>query len=203
MKMIKSGMSLLALLFSLQAWSQQFSTSILYNISVPVSNTADYLSTTSFRGVTISPRVFLSERFSVGVSAGWQVFYEKRAPEAYVDDNLTLYGTQFRYINAFPLYLSPQFHLPVVAGFKPYAGLGIGTTYVNQTTNMGLYAFQSRDWLPGVYPEVGFTFPFRNDWHLTLSGKYNHMFGGRELPTQAYWGINAGFTHFFQGFRRY
>ncbi len=192
-----------ALLFSLQAWSQQYSTSILYNVSVPVSNTADYLSTTSFRGLTISPRIFLNERFSLGVSAGWQVFYEKRAPDAYVDETLTLFGTQFRYINAFPLHLSPQFHLPAIAGFKPYAGLGVGTTFVNQTTNMGLFAFQSKEWMLGFYPEVGVMFLFRNDWHLTLSGKYNHMFGTGELPTQAYWGINAGFTHFFRGYRRY
>ena len=202
MKVIRMWLWVVALLVSVQAWSQQYSNSILYNVSVPVSNTADYLSTTSFRGLTISPRIYLHEQFSLGITAGLQVFYEKKAPTAYVEDNLTLYGTQFRYINAFPIYLSPQYHLPTTSRFKPYAGLGLGTTLVNQTTNMGLYAFQEKEWLLGVYPEVGVLFPFKNDWHFTLSGKYNHMFGAGDLPAQAYWGVNAGLTHFFRGYRK-
>ncbi len=191
---------MLLLLGSWQAYGQQYSTSILYNVSIPVSNTTDYLSTTSFRGVSVSPRMYFNDRFSLGVTAGMQVFYEKVPPATYQqEDNLTLYGTQFRYINAFPLYLSPQIHFSTSSKLKPYAGLGVGTTYFIQNTNMGLYAFREKEWLLGLYPEAGVMFPFKNDWHFTVSGKYNHLFGAGELPAQGYVGVNVGLTHFFRG----
>ena len=41
----------LGLLCAFQAYGQQYSTSILYNVGVPVANTTDYLKTTSFRGI--------------------------------------------------------------------------------------------------------------------------------------------------------
>lgn len=200
MKMNRLWIVMLALLGSWQVHGQQYSTSILYNVSIPVANTADYLGTTSIRGISVSPRMYFSEKFSLGVTGGWNVFYEKMAPDTYqMEDNLTLYGTQFRYINAFPLHLSPQIHLATKSRFKPYVGLGVGTTYLIQNTNMGLYAFREKEWLLGVYPEAGVMFPFRDDWHFTVSGKYNHLFGSGELPTQGYVGINVGLTHFFRG----
>ncbi len=206
MKVNKLWALALGLLCAFQAYGQKYSTTILYNVSVPVSNTTDYLKTTSFRGISVTPRIHLNDRFSLGVTAGWNVFYEKMAPATYDygDGNTTLYGTQFRYINAFPLHVSPQVHLGGAdAKFKPYAGLGLGTTYFIQNTNMGLYAFREKEWLLGLYPEVGVVFfPFRNDWHFTASGKYNHLFGAGELPTQGYVSFNVGVTRYMWG-RRY
>jgi len=202
MKISKLWMWVLVLLGSWQAYGQQYSTTILYNISVPVGNTTDYLNAISFRGLTVSPRIYLSDAFSLGVSAGWQVFYEKRQPATYEQgENLTLFGTQFRYINAFPLQLSPHVHFAPKAKFKPYAGVDLGTTYFIQNTNMGLFAIREQEWMLGLSPEVGVMFPFKNDWHFTLSGKYNHLFAAGELPAQGYAAINLGLTHFFRGYR--
>jgi outer membrane protein W len=195
------GMALV-LLCAFQALGQRYSTSILYNVGIPVSNTTDYLKTTSFRGISVTPRIHFNDRFSLGVTAGWNVFYEKKAPNTYAfgDGNTTLHGTQFRYINAFPLHVTPQVHIGGNGKFKPYAGLGLGTTYFIQNTNMGLYAFREKEWLLGLYPEVGVVlFPFRNDWHFTVSGKYHHLFGAGELPSQGYVGINVGVTRYFWG----
>jgi hypothetical protein len=91
---------------------------------------------------------------SLGVTAGWNVFYEKRARP------LCLRGRQHDALrHAVPLHQRLP-AAPESAGalwrrrsqFKPYAGLGLGTTYFIQNTNMGLYAFREKEWLLGLYP---------------------------------------------------
>lgn len=89
MKKIRLIIGVIAMLVSLQAYSQQYSTSILYNVSVPAANTTDYINTTSFRGISVSPRMYFNDFFSLGVSVGWQVFYEKMPPATYEEEAKT------------------------------------------------------------------------------------------------------------------
>ncbi len=186
---------LAVLLFAIPAQAQKFSTSLLYQVSVPTANTSDYIGKASIRGVTGSYRMYFSDYVSVGIAGGWHVFYEKMPPVSVTDGNLTLYGTQFRYINAFPIYLSPQVHLPGTNFVKPYVGLGIGTTYFMQNTQMGFYAFDVKQWLFGLYPEAGLMIPLTETLNLNVAGRYNHLFQSGDITSpQGYVGINVGIT---------
>jgi opacity protein-like surface antigen len=185
-----------ALLFSLLAgvtYAQSGYSSISYQASVPFGGTASYLDKTSWRGGGGEIGTFLNSQLSIGLSANWNVFYQKVGlTTVNVSDATTLSGVEYRYINAFPLFAQVRYFTRDGDGILPYVGLGVGTAYMKQETRIGGYGFTNDGWQFGLYPEAGISFQMGNK-RMLLGARYNYGFKTSQLPDLSYLTIRLGF----------
>ena len=128
MKKAKYIIAGLFIIVGLNAKSQvvDFYSTINYSISVPLGETADFVSNTSFRGVSFEFGRFINDDLSVGFLISWAVFNESLPKDTYeLENNLRLTGKKYNYINAFPLMAAGRYHFMPGAAFRPYAGVRI------------------------------------------------------------------------------
>ncbi|MCB0495805.1 MAG: outer membrane beta-barrel protein [Cyclobacteriaceae bacterium] len=154
---------------------------ISWPVSVGMGATNDYISATSFRGIGISGRSFLTDNLSIGGEGSWEVFNEikRDLPPRSLDLGNGVYsnisGTEYRYLNTLPLFVNAHYYLGSNGSIRPFAGLGIGTVYVDQRTDIGLLSFQNNNWRFGLQPEIGVFIPFGlSPSGVNLSARYRY-----------------------------
>ena len=173
--------------------------SISYDINVPVGSTSDFISNTSFRGFGIEGRSFVSDNISIGGSFNWTVFYQEDGPQEWSniegeDDTRTVFGKQFRYINSFPLMANAHYYFGEWDAIRPYLGVGIGTTRINQRLDFGLYQVNREKWRFGMAPEVGVLIPVNYNFSFNLSAKYQYAFKAGDNEEVSYLNFKIGFA---------
>ncbi|NJO68433.1 MAG: hypothetical protein HC830_03400 [Bacteroidetes bacterium] len=82
---------------------------ITYDVSAPLGNTMDFVGETSFRGFSFEAGMNLNDNFALGIKSGLHSFYESLNKDTYTDNNVTIYGKQFRYINSIPILLTASY----------------------------------------------------------------------------------------------
>jgi hypothetical protein len=162
-----------------------------YSIGVPLGGIDNYISAGSFRGANFEGLKELNSNLAVGWVLGWNVFYEKRTNEVYTNDNLTLTGTQYRYMNLFPMLARGLYEFGGVEGSRPFIGSGLGVTADIAKTNIGLYSFQKTGWHFTVAPELGIKIPLGYGT-ITTSLRYTYGVKTSELDQISYFSINLG-----------
>ena len=112
-------------------WSFQYATGF------GSGDLAEYIGQPSFRGGLIEYRKAIKDNVLVGADLGWNVFYEKKEADTYTSGNEAISGVQYRTQNVIPILVSAEYFLSTEDALKPYVGLGIGTMYVERSTDMG------------------------------------------------------------------
>ena len=177
------------------SFAQDTYTSLHYDISVPLSNTQDYIGRGSWRGVGFDYRNKISGNFAVGFSFGWHVFYERKDFDTYTEGNVSLSGVQFRYINSFPMHVNGTYFLGnEESDFQPFIGLGIGTTSFNKRTEMGLFQSTTKSWNFSMQPEAGFLYRVSYNTAIIGAAKYYSIFKNSKIDAQGYLSFNVGFA---------
>lgn len=148
-------------------------------ISMGMGSTNEYISNTSFRGIVVDGRSFLTDNLSVGGSWSWEVFDEIKRdlpPRNILVDNGVygqISGVEYRYLNTIPIFANAHYYMGSNGAIRPYGGLSIGTVYVDERTDIGLVSIQSKKWRFGVQPEVGVFIPFGlSSTGVNLSARY-------------------------------
>ncbi len=197
MKRIKTIIALSVLLISINTYGQEFYTNMTYNISVPMGETADFISNTSFRGATFNMGRFLTDKIAVDMRFSWNTFYQAMDFDTYTSDNglISVSGTQFRYINAFPITLGARYVLNASSNFSPYFAAGLGTYKINERLDMGIYSNEIRKWHFGMYPELGFFYRLSYDVGINMYARYDHAFKTSSTKAYSYIAFGLGF-HF-------
>jgi hypothetical protein len=181
--------------FAIQNVSAQNHIMLNYEYSLPLGNTDDYIEKNSVRGGSFEFGHHLSDRMSIGLKVALHTFYQELEKDTYTDDNVTIYGKQFRYMNAFPALATFQYNLTGEERMDliTYLKLGVGAYYVQQRTDLGLYTFTNNyQWSFGLQPELGVITPLTNNIAFSISSRYNHIFENQELDTQSYLSISLG-----------
>lgn len=166
MKKITYTILVLTLFVSTASFAQRSFWSFNYEMSFGLGEQADYIGDASFRGWGIDGRGFITQEISVGGSFSWEVFdqiYRDLPPhDVTVTDNISgaVSGVQYRYINTLPILVNAHYYLGQDGAVRPYFGLGIGTAYTEQKTEIGLIAITTKGWGFAVQPEVGVMIPF-------------------------------------------
>jgi hypothetical protein len=172
--------------------AQEYLSTIKYATSLPLADTEDYIDSYSWKGFEVGTRSYLSRNSSFGFMVGWNVF-DKRQNGTFMQDNVTITGTQIRYINAFPVMLNTHYYTGRKRGTRLFVGINAGTYYVEQRTSVGLFAVTDANWHLGVAPEIGLMIP-AGDSHLDLTARYNYAFEAGGIGPVTYLGLNIGFT---------
>jgi len=152
---------------STASFAQQSFWSFNYQMSFATGEQADYISAGSFLGWGVDGRGFINQNMSVGGSFSWEVFSEikRNLPPTSVtidgSDNINgdITGVQYRFINTLPIMINAHYYLGSNGAIRPYFGLGLGTAYVEQRTDIGFVSVTADGWGFALQPEVGVMIP--------------------------------------------
>jgi len=172
--------------------AQESYTGISYSTSAPIGNTQDYVENYSWRGMALEGQWFVGDDISVGGYVAWNVFKDRLSGE-FENGTQTVSGTQQRFENTIPIYFDSKYFWGEPAEIRPYAGLSVGTIWVEQLTQMGIFEVTTSAWQFAISPNAGVFFPFgRSSLHLGL--RYNQGFEGGDIDSQSYLSVNLGFA---------
>jgi outer membrane protein len=181
-------------ILTFSAFSQSSLVSFEYSMGFGAGNMKDFIKPASFRGFTIDYRKLVTENIGIGFDMGWNVFYDEMPDANYEYQNVTYTGKQWRYSNEFPILAALDYYMTKTGDIFPYAGLGIGTMYSLQNTNVGTYTFENDAWHFALRPEIGVIMDMGGGAGFNIVGKYYHGFEAGDLPSQGYFTINVGFV---------
>jgi hypothetical protein len=166
---------------------------ITYPIAFPLGDLKGYNTKTSFRGITMEFNKHQKPNMDIGIESGWQVFYDRAETKVYTDGTASISGIQYRYTNAVPIIAHARAYFDKGKATLPYVGLGLGTLYVNRSTDFGLYRIITEAWQFCIRPEIGIAFKSHSGAMGTISAKYYAAFGTSNLSGQSYIALNIGF----------
>lgn len=173
------------------SWSQSSYFAIGYNMAAPLGNTADFISSFSYRGVNAEQRFFLTgNMLTIGYNFSWQVFNKQIENYTQTFDNGAAYGNQYRYINVIPMQATVHYHLLPESFVRPYFGGGLGAFRQIIVTDMGLYTESHRSWNLGFSPEAGALFDYWEKFNLMAALRYNYAFKNGSADSFSSLGIN-------------
>lgn len=191
--------SVFVILFSLSSFSQGGGVwNFDWNVGFTLGETNDFVSEPSFRGFSVDGRGFVSNNITVGGIVGWNTFYENfDFTTESVGENATIHGYKRRYINTMPIMVNAHYYF-AQSTIMPYAGIGIGTMYVDARDFMGIYYVEDEAWHFAVAPEVGIVLPFGGgNTGLNANVKYNMAAKTKDTPSYSFLSINIGISYVF------
>jgi len=166
-----------------------------WNIMIPEGDTADFIKDTSYRGMSLEGRKWQGDNLTVGFMLGWNVLNQKlTTTQAITGDNgaADITGTQYRYINTFPVMAGVHMYLGSWGTTRIFAGAMGGGYVVERRVELGLFAVESQKWQWGVAPEIGILLPFESSVGF-ISARYNYAFeNGDDHPDHTYWSAQVG-----------
>jgi hypothetical protein len=193
--------TVLVLLVAANAFGQNKVTAIHYNVSIPDQDLKEYIGEVSWLGVGFDGRWFVSpdKPLTLGISLGWQVF-DEQSFGTLESESAALTGQQRRYVNSFPMMVTGHYYFGNKDSAWFFAGAGVGTYYIIQRFDVGVFGFEVDDWHFGFYPELGVQIPLQMEADLFISGRYNFALASGESISGdekdfSYWGINIGFAY--------
>ncbi len=178
-----------------------------YDMGIPMGNTKDFVSKFSARGFALEGQGYVTDNISIGGRFAWDVFYEDKGwTLEHVNYNLDgenktgsdIYSYQKHYLNTMPLMATVHYTLNSDKVI-PYFGLGVGTYYIEQRNQLGIYIFQQNKWHFGLSPEVGVTIPLgqTSNWGLNVNFRYNWAAKTKETDAQSWINTSVGFSYFW------
>jgi len=164
-----------------------------YSMSVPMVGIDQYITAGSFRGATVEGYYEVNENAAIGWLVGWNTFFEKRYNETYEKDNLALTGTQYRYMNTFPILARGLYSFGAEYTTRPYIGAGLGITPDVVRTDIGLYSFSKDVVHFTMAPEIGINIPY-DGGAVIASARYVYGVKTRYIEHISYFSFNLGFV---------
>ena len=174
--------------------AQNFYFNMNYSTAAPLGETGDYIDKFSWRGINIEGQWMLTTNISAGYNFGWNVFNQKITGE-FTNDTKTLYGTQLRYLNSFPMMVEGRYHIGETdTSTTPYVGVGLGTIYTEKRTEMGIFASTTDAWQFGITPAAGVLIPVGFSSMINIGVKYNYALKSSDLMANSFLTINLGYV---------
>ena len=166
-----------------------------YGFAVPTGKTKDFADDFSWRNVTIEGRrVERGSNISFGLTASWNVFFEKTTETSELPGfpgHVT--GTQYRYINSFPILANGHYYFGRPYKPRPFVGLNIGAYIIEERVEIGLLAAHETNWHFGGAPEIGIAIPHGHQT-IFVNARYHATTAAGHVPDQDYVTVSLGLT---------
>jgi hypothetical protein len=200
MNTMKKILVIIAVFISTASFAQRSFWAFNYEMSFSAGEQSDYISDPSFRGWGVDGRGFLTQNFSVGGSFSWEVFdqiYRNLETDLTdVTDNVSgaITGAQYRYINTLPILVNAHYYLGSNGAMRTYFGLGLGTAYMEQRTDIGFVSISANGWGLALQPEVGVLIPFGlSGGGLNVAGKFRYTTKTSDTIPVSFFTLAVGF----------
>jgi len=139
-----------------------------WQIATPIST--NYLKETSLAGGNFEYRRFLKPNMSVGIGFSWNSFEQHIPPQVYEkpDGSRQLYTDFIHQVYTLPMYLNAHYYFGSGEKMKPYAGIGLGAQYSEQSAYYNIFVTEEKNWGFVARPEAGLLYKLSN--YLGLHG---------------------------------
>jgi outer membrane protein W len=186
---------LLVLLLGTDAYAQDYWFGFEYNTVLPSGDVTDFTGDWSWRGGSFGGRRMVRDNTSVGFWAGWHVMNEVSAETVSIrgaDNSLDFSGTQYRYLNSFPIMVNAHWYGGTMGRLRPYVGVNVGTYFIERRVEVGLFLFDDDNWHFGLAPEAGFTFPIGWRARGLFNARFNWAASAGGSGDITYWNLGFG-----------
>ncbi len=193
-----AGALAIALPVAAQAQSSHPLIGMTYSWSMPMDQTKEFTDNDSWIGFAFESKWATTDHTSFGIYLGWNEFYH-RTTETLELKNGTIFGTQYRDYNVFPLLVTGTVYAgDPDASKRLYLSVGAGAYYTHQTFDIGLSTVTSDIWQFGVSPEVGVQFNSFRGSTVQVSARYHYALESEDYvqkdpQTMQYLSVGIGF----------
>lgn len=195
MRNLYLGLAVAALLCSVTvgtANAQGWLFGVTYEMAVPTGAVKDFSQDSfSWRGVGLEGRKFIKQEVSIGLGFSWNVFHSEGKNITWSQPGQDITGTQFRDVNAVPIYANIFWNWGQRQGWRPFLGLNAGTMYTEHRLDLGLYSFRENNWRFAAAPEIGVRLPY-NVLLGYVSVRWNYATPAGDLDEVSYFSIRVG-----------
>jgi hypothetical protein len=192
---------ILLIAFAINAHAQSYSTGFSYSMGFGVSSMSDYISKPSFTGFSLEFHKFIKPNVTVGLTSGWNIFSQK-SNETITLPSGALSGEQARYVNVVPILLNVSYYMKnKTSKFIPFFRAHVGTYYILQRFDIGVYTLNNYNWHFGVAPEIGFLIKASSTMDILVNSRYNYAFdSGTKLSGNSdnkyqFFSVNFGISY--------
>lgn len=180
------------LVLGYQSYSQNMH-GLNYSMALPLGETSDLISKYQWRGFGVEGKYFVGDQVTLGWQSGWNTFYDSEKG-SFTEDTRTLSGTRYAWMNVWPALFTFDYFFGSDGDTQPYLGAGIGTYWVEQRTQMGLFSTTYSTWNFGIAPEIGVLFPINLYSNFYVNVKYNYgLNGSDDVGNYSWMTFNVGF----------
>jgi hypothetical protein len=172
------------------AQAQDWFWGVAWGVTQPLDDTEKFIGNTSYRNFSLEgKKLAYGASAGFGLSFGWTVFDEKvyDTVELKPEDGSPagdVTGTQFRYMNIFPLLVTADLYLGRPYTTRLFLGVAAGAYIIEERVEMGFFLKDEDNWHFGGAPEVGIGFPL-GETTLFFLGRYNYILeSGNVGPVQ-------------------
>jgi len=129
---------------------------------------------------------------TLGITGTWNSFDEYIGKTTYQkpDGTGAITTDVVKQLYSVPLAITFNYYMHKGKRFVPYAGLGIGTQYSEQTLYFNIYSIEDDNWGFLLRPEIGGVFALKGSSSLYLSATYNYASNNSDVFD------NNGLSHF-------
>ena len=175
--------------------AQNSRTYLTYAVGFATGDLGEFISTPSWRGVSLDFYSMINPNVAIGGSGAWSVFYEERDYDTYTDGTASLSGKQYRYSNNLPLLANFNYYLNPDSKVIPFLGLGTGAMFVRRNTDMNIYTIEQEAWCFTLAPQLGIELNQDFGSAFTFMVKYYNGFKAGDFDKgQSYITLNVGWV---------
>lgn len=180
---------------------RQYVGTLSYTTAQPAGDLSDFADNFSWLGFTVEGDWFLRPNISAGFISGWQEIYKEQGGDSFTFSNGTVSGRTYRHIGSLPILARARYWTGTPGDrAHAFAGLGLGTYWMKQTVDLGIYTADENHWHFGVAPEVGVLVKTGYDIGWTLNARYNYPVSTGDYlagksASWSYWGFGIGFSY--------
>jgi hypothetical protein len=162
------------------AQAQEWFWGLAWGVTYPQDDLQEFAGDQVFyRNISLEGRkIEYGSSASVGLSFGWQVMDNEVVDTVELgqdDQDLPpgdLTGTQFRYLNIFPLLANGHLYLGRPYSTRLFFGVNAGAFHIKERIEMGIFVRDESHWVFGGAPEVGIAFPTGATAVLFFNARY-------------------------------
>ncbi|MFZ1808646.1 MAG: hypothetical protein WAU36_15545 [Cyclobacteriaceae bacterium] len=169
---MKKGLFIIILLGWMSSLKAQYfdkTYAVALDVNVPLSNT-DYVNQVSARGFKLGYREMINEKFFGGVDFTNST-YTKHIPRQTYNNGANAITTDlFNYAYSYGLTLSFDYFFNTEKKLMPYAGLGVGASYMSYQQFFNVYSNKNESWGVLVRPQGGFLYKLKEDARWAFLG---------------------------------
>lgn len=195
--------SVLFLTFAIVGWAGQAQAqyfdktySLALDINKPLSNT-DFVNQVSARGFKFGYREMINERIFGGIDFTNTTYDSYEPRKTYTSGTSAITTDLYNYAYSYGLTLSFDYFFKIEQKLMPYAGLGVGASYINYSQYFNVYSNKYDSWGVLVRPQAGVIYRLKEDagWALQAAVHYDYSSAkSQELDLKAFqnMGVQVG-----------
>jgi len=167
-----------------------------YNVNIPTGSFKGFVTHPAYKGFTAGLAYPLNDQLSVGLSFGYNDYYQKYPRQIYADGHGSdISAVVSNSIQQLPLLVTANYTLLKKGVIRPYVGAGVGLNFVDFDQYLGEFDDPHSKTKLALRGEAGILIPLSSysSTAIRIGGSYNYApfnsYGVGNLNT---WGLQVG-----------